>query len=286
MSPNMDIAMIYAARALPRPSLSDDILSVISKLKISFKPPFRRVAPARRREIDNWRESMMADIVRKVREKDDPDYGEIVANINKLSKTNYGRLMMDFLERLKKRDAVFRLRVTTLLFDCGIKSTFFAPIMADAYAEIVKAHPDALHDLAAQTAMFATIYNTDNITLVPSATGSDYDAAIIAWTKQKEIKRGFAVYVSELYSRGIVPEETMSAFVKQVTDDLRESAQAVKTPATEEHVDALVRFVFAVASKVPTIKDLVRLVLAIPKANTPSLNMKSRFALEDALKLR
>ena len=228
----------------------------------------------------------MADMIRKVKEKDDPDYGEILSNINKLSKTNYSRLMTDFLERLKKRDAIFRLRVTTLLFDYGIKSTFFAPIMADAYAEIVKAHPDAIQDLATQTAMFATIYNTDNITLVPSSSGADYDTAIIAWTKQKEIKRGFAVYVSELYSRGIVPEETMAAFVKQITDDLRDSAQIAKTPATEEHVDALVRFVFAVASKVPAIKDSVRSVLAIPKANTPSLNMKSRFKLEDAMKLR
>ena len=282
----MDVATIYTARGLPRPSLSDDILSTISKLKISFKPPFRRIAPARRRENDNWRENLILDMVRKVREKDDADYSEVVANINKLNKTNYSRLMTDFLERLKKRDAVFRLRVTTLLFDCGIKSNFFAPIMADAYAEIVKAYPDALQDLATQTSMFAKLYDTDNITLIPHSTDAGYDDAIIAWTKQKEMKRGFAVYVSELYSRGIVSEETMAAFVKQVSDELRESVQIPKTPASEEHVDALVRFVFAVATKVPAIKECVRIVLAIPRADAPSLNMKSRFKLEDVSKMR
>ena len=282
----MDISHIYAARALPRPSLGDDILSIIAKLKISFKPPFRRAPAAARRPRegpDNWREHALVDVVRKVREKDDEDYSEIVSNINKLSKANYSKLMTDFLDRLKKRDAMFRLRVTTLLFDVAVKSIFFAPMMADAYKDIVAAMPDALHDLVTQTSMFATLYNTDNVTLVPSSTEPGYDEAIIRWTKQKETKRGFAVYVSELYARGLVPEETMAGFLKTVFDELRDSVRSAKTEANEEHVDALVRFLFAVATKVP-IKTSAQLVLAIPKAETPSLSFKSRFKLEDAAK--
>jgi len=77
----------------------------------------------------------------------------------------------------------------------------------------------------------------------------------------------------------------MSAFVKTIVDDLKECVRHQKTPAGEEHVDALVRFVFAVAAKVPEVKDPVRQVLAIPKAETPCLNMKSRFKLDDSLKL-
>lgn len=282
----MDTTQIYAARAMPRPSLGDDILSIIAKLKISFKPPFRRAPAAARRPRegpDNWREHALVDVVRKVREKDDEDYSEIVSNINKLSKANYSKLMTDFLNRLKKRDAMFRLRVTTLLFDVAVKSIFFAPMMADAYKDIVAAMPDALHDLVTQTSMFATLYNTDNVTLVPSSTEPGYDEAIIAWTKQKETKRGFAVYVSELYARGLVPEETMSGFLKTVFDELRDSVRSAKTEANEEHVDALVRFLFAVATKVP-IKASAQSVLAIPKAETPSLSFKSRFKLEDAAK--
>jgi hypothetical protein len=284
----MNVASIYAARALPRPSLSDDIVNIIAKLKISFQVPFRRLPPGAhrpppRRENDNWRENNLADMVRKVKEKDDPDYSEIVSKINKLGKANYGVLMADFLERLKKRDDLFRFRVTTLLFDNGIKMNFFAPIMADAYAEIVKAYPDALQDLASQTSMFNKLYDTENITLIPSSSDPGYDAAIIAWTKQKETKRGFAVYVAELYTRGLVPEETMAGFVTQVMDDLRDSIRSPKTPANEEHVDALVRFIFAVTTKVP-MKTALLGVLKTPKAETPSLNMKSRFRLEDAAK--
>ena len=282
----MDISHIYSARAMPRPSLSDDILSTIAKLKISFKPPFRRAPAGARRPRegpDNWREHALVDVVRKVREKDDEDYSEIVSNINKLSKANYSKLMTDFLGRLKKRDAMFRLRVTTLLFDVAVKSIFFAPMMADAYKDIVAAMPDALHDLVTQTSMFATLYNTENVTLVPSSTEPGYDEAIIAWTKQKETKRGFAVYVSELYVRGLVPEETMAGFLKTVFDELRDSIRAPKTEANEEHVDALVRFLFAVATKVP-IRANTMAVLAIPRAEVLSLSMKSRFKLEDAAK--
>jgi hypothetical protein len=279
----MDIGAIYAARALPRPSLGDDILATISKLKISFKPPFRRANPRKRQEEENWRNSALAAAVRKVKEKDDPDYSEIVSNINKLSKSNYSKLMTDFLDRITKRDGMFRLRVTTLLFDFGVKSTFFAPIMADAYKDIAAAHPDALQDLATQTSMFDTLYDTEKIVVVPLSSEPGYDEAILSWMKQKEIKRGFAAFVAELYSRGLVPEETMAGFLTTVMDELRESIRAAKTPANEEHVDALVRFLFAVAGKVP-IRSSVQSILAIPKTETLSLNMKSRFKLEDASK--
>ena len=280
----MDIGVIYAARALPRPSLGDDILATISKLKISFKPPFRRANFKKRQEDDNWRNSALVNAVRKVKEKDDADYSEIVSNVNKLNKSNYTKLMTDLLERIAKRDAMFRLRVTTLVFDFGVKSTFFAPIMSDAYKDIAAAQSDALQDLATQTSMFDTLYDTEKIVVVPMSSDPGYDEAIIAWTKQKEMKRGFAAFVAELYSRGLVPEETMSGFLKQVFDELRESIRNPKTPANEEHVDALVRFLFAVATKVP-VRSGIQHVLMIPKTETVSLNMKSRFKLEDAAKL-
>jgi hypothetical protein len=282
----MEVSTIYAARNLPRPSLSEEILSIISKLKISFKPILRRnvrFAAKRTEEETNWRNTALTNAIRKVREKDDPDYSEIVSNINKLSKANYSKLMTDFLQRIQKRDELFRLRVTTLLFDSGVKSNFFAPIMADAYRDIINAQPDACHDLATQTAMFDTLYDTNKIVVVPLSSDPGYDEAIIEWTKQKEIKRGFAVYVAELYSRGLVAEETMVGFLKTVFDDLRESIRVPKATANEEHVDALVRFLFAVATKVAVQKP-IREILTMSRNETPSLSMKSRFKLEDAAK--
>lgn len=283
----MDIATIYAARALPRPSLSQDILSIISKLKISFRPSFlpRRGRQSRRQEPDDWRIDALKDAVRKVREKDDPDYDEINSYINKLTKQTYTKMTSEILARVQKRDAMFRLRVTTLLFDRGIRQNFYAALMADAYADIIKVFPDASGDLLAQVAKFDELYDTNKLVVVPGSDDPNYDEAIIAWTKLKETKRGFAVYVSELFERGLIPEDIMSTLMTHVFTDLRESLGAPKTATKEEHVDALVRFVFAMAPKMPDIKNAIKAILAIPKADAPCLNMKSKFKLEDALKV-
>jgi hypothetical protein len=283
----MDIATLYSLRTNPRPALSDVIRTIISKLKISFKPSFRRqvIRRAPAEEASNWRELAMLAVHRKVREKDDADYDEVNAFLNKLTKQTYDKMMVGIMEKLDKRDSMFRLRVTTLLFDRGIQQSFYAPLMADAYKDIASAYPDARQDLMVQVMMFDTLYAETNVTLVPHHTDAGYTDAIIAWTKQKEKKRTFAVYVAELFSRGLLPQEVMSAFVKTIMDELKEGIRQPKTPVTEEHVDALVRFVFAVAAKVPEVKDPVRALLAIPKSETPCLNMKSRFKLDDSLKL-
>jgi hypothetical protein len=60
--------------------------------------------------------------------------------------------------------------------------------------------------------------------------------------------------------------------------------RALKTSANEENVDGLVRFLFAVAPKID-IRDDIRVLLAIPREQTISLSMKSRFKLEDTLKV-
>lgn len=283
----MDITTLYSLRTSPRPALDDAIRTIISKLKISFKPSFRRqvIRRAPAEEASNWRELAMLAVHRKVREKDDADYDEVNAFLNKLTKQTYDKMMVAIMERLDKRDSMFRLRVTTLLFDRGIQQSFYAPLMADAYRDIASAYPDARQDLMVQVMMFDTLYADTNVTLVPHHTDAGYTDAIIAWTKQKEKKRTFAVYVAELFSRSLLPQEVMSAFVKTILDELKEGIRQPKTPVTEEHVDALVRFVFAVAGKVPEVKDPVRSLLAIPKAETPCLNMKSRFKLDDSLKL-
>jgi hypothetical protein len=281
----MEIATIYSARDLPRPSLPDEIKDIISKLKISFKAAYRRARPTRSVETEDWRNSVLLDVVRKVREKDDPDYDEINSFINKLTKQTYTKMITEILARIEKRDEMFRLRVTTLLFDRGIRQNFFASLMADAYADIIKMFPDASGDLLSQVAKFDELYDTNKLIVVPGSEDAGYDEAIIAWTKLKETKRGFAVYVSELFARGLIPDETMTALMTHVFTDLRESLTAPKTPTKEEHVDALVRFIFAMASKMPDIKNVIKAILAVPKAEAPCLNMKSRFKLEDALKV-
>lgn len=283
---SLTISSIYALRPSVKQPLPESVIEIFSKLRTSFRPIFRR--PPRREappaEPVNWRQNVLVETLRKVREKDDPDYDEINAAINKLSKPTYSKLCEMITLKLAARDAMFRLRVTTLLFDRGIRQNFYASLLADLYSDIVKLQEDARHDLETQVAMFDSLYDMSAVTIVPSSSDAGFDDALIAWTKQKETKRGFAVYTSELYSRGLIPETTMSTFVSTIVDDLRESIVQKKTPPVEEHVDHLVRFLAAVAPKVKEVKPKVAEILKLPRAETPSLSMKSRFKLEDSVK--
>ena len=71
--------------------------------------------------------------------------------------------------------------------------------------------------------------------------------------------------------------------------DLETSASQEKDASVEEQVDHLARFVFAVApnlkGSVPMFMNQIQAVLMTSRTATPCLNMKSRFKLEDALKL-
>lgn len=280
------VSSIYALRPSVKQPLPDSVIEIFSKLRTSFRPVYRR--PVRREppvEVANWRQNVLVETLRKVREKDDADYDEINAAINKLSKPTYTKLTDLIKSKIASRDPMFRLRVTTLLFDRGIRQNFYASLLADLYSDIVKAEEDARHDLATQVSMFDALYDTSAVTIVPASTDDGFEAAMIAWTKQKETKRGFAVYTAELYSRGLIPEETMAAFVKTVFDDANESMRLPKTPQGQEHVDHLVRFLAATAPKVALVKKLAADLLSVAKfTTTPCLCMKSKFKLEDVAK--
>jgi hypothetical protein len=82
----------------------------------------------------------------------------------------------------------------------------------------------------------------------------------------------------------LIEESVMMELITSVINDLKTTVRLTKTNTNEEHVDALVRFVAAVAPKV-SIKGLLEEILNLPRTETPSLNMKSRFKLQDAVKL-
>jgi hypothetical protein len=276
---------MYSIRNNEREEISDAVRNVISGLKISTRPPPMRKFVKPRAIDSNWREFNLLSVVRKVREKDDPDYDAVMGCINKLTRTSMPKMVEIVLGHLTRRDHMFRLRVTTLLFDSGIKQAFFAPLMATMYTEIIKVFPDAQEDLMTQITMFNELYDVNSIVNVPESTDSKYDEAIISWTTQKNRKRGFAEFVSELFKQKLIPQETMDKFLKTIMDELKVEIYNKSTSITEEHVDSLVRFLFAVVKTCPAVKEDISNILKTKREETPSLNMKSRFKLEDALKI-
>lgn len=297
----MDVATLYALRSAPKIPLSSVTTDAIAKMRLTAmayrpsahahhgkRPYHRRTTPSTSLP-DNWRLKALAEVHRRVKEREDPDYDVVVESVNKLSKEHFDKFVNETLAVLQKRDHVFRLRVSTLLFDRGVQQNFFAPLIASFIQVLAREHEGIREDILAQVEMFDTLYDASKVILVPSSNDPTYDDTIIAWTKQKEKKRGFAVLVGELFNVGIIPIVTIELLLRSIASDLEMSSTQTADPAVEEHVDHLARFVFAVAPNLkgvlPIFVNQIQDVLGMPRSSTPCLNMKSRFKLEDALKL-
>lgn len=299
----MDVTAVYAARALPKVPLSSACAEAISRMRrtpLAYRPTAhahgkryqhhqhaRRTTPSSSLP-DNWRQKALVETHRRMKEREDPDYDVVVESVNKLSKEHFTRFVEQTLVVLKKRDHEFRLRVSTLLFDRGVQQNFFAPLIAQFIQVLAKDILGMTDDILTQVEMFDTLYDASKVVLVPSSTDPTYDDAIIAWTKQKEKKRGYAVLVGELYKAAVVPVGVIDDLLRGIAGELETAAEQVRTDVLEEHVDHLVRFLFAVAPNVKSQPGLVNRLVALlmnPRTRTPSLTMKSRFKLEDALKI-
>ena len=92
--------------------------------------------------------------------------------------------------------------------------------------------------------------------------------------------------MGELFHHKLVPTETMHAMIRVILDDLNATARLKSSDVTTEHVDHLVRFLFAVAPHIKGefVKEFQEF-MAVPRSEVPSFNMKSRFKMEDALKI-
>lgn len=290
---------IYEARSGEKLDLPPTILDNIGKLRLKpapfkqFRQPFKPIV--RQRESsgnDNWRTNVLRDFVRRVREYDDLDYTEVFAIFNKIATATMEKLSQEVLELIKKRDENFRLRVTTLLFDKAITQNAYSAVMADCSMYLSNFIPEIKKDLISQISLFPVLYNMTETLTFPSIDQPDFNDKVILWMKQKETRRGYSKFLTNLFIRGIVPEETIIKSLIGVFEDLNEVARQPKSSQSEENTTHLVDFLFECCKVLPkdcAVKKIVHdngtLILGFPRADLPSLCMRSRFKTEDAIKM-
>jgi hypothetical protein len=119
----------------------------------------------------------------------------------------------------------------------------------------------------------------------------DYNEKVIQWMKQKDKRRGYAKFLTQLYIRDLVTDDIMKTAVEQVISEMNTMAKMPKTEQTEENTTQFVDFIFESSKLIPkesSVRSLFKTaltnILAIPRPEVPSLGMRSRFRLEDALK--
>lgn len=300
----LTIDAIYSVRFGPKLVLPLVIQNNIAKLRItpvpykpvrkftrhSYTPKNNMVAST---QSENWRETALVDLVRKVREKDDAEYSEIFSIFNKISPGNLDRLSADAIVIMQKRDEQFRLRIITLLFDRAITQLAFSTIMADCAVRINEVIPGVAEDLQIQVEMFPKLYDMNETITFPDSEDKQFDDKVIAWTKQKEKRRGYAKFMMELYSKNLIKESAVKDSLTQVAKELNETARQKVSEQTTENTTQFVEFIFEISKKVKgemkeELKTSVNEILKVSKdefkTTFPSINMKTKFKLEDALK--
>jgi len=278
---------IYALRnclKLVLPAAVEENINKLRRTAMVFKPVYKtqRIYP-RPRQVDNWREKALVEYVRKVKEREDPEYSEIFAIFNKITKSSMEKLSNDAIVFIQKRDEVFRLRVCTLLFDKAITNHMFASVMADCALYISKTIPDLIEDLNTQISMFDTLYNMNE-------TITFNDKNIIEWTKQKEKRRGYAKFVTELNNRNLITDECVQKGLEDVILELNNLLQQPKSAQAEENIHQCTVFLFETLKLIPktntSCRELLKISISeILASKPPTLIMKTKFKLEDALKL-
>jgi len=292
----MASALIYSVRFSSIVTLPDLILSNISKLRLvpaayKYARPMR-IRHIKREDNTNWREKVLVDYIRKMRETDDPDYDEIFMIFNKIAPATFELLSKQSIEILKKRDEQFRLRVTTLLFDKAIRGSAYAGIMADLAEKMNTPIPEVSEDLETHVNMFTKLYDMTETLTFPSLEQPGFNDKVIAWAKQKDIRRGYARFLTHLFSRKLITGRALQESMQHVIQDLNDTASLEKSSQTEENVTQFADFLFEIAKLLkPTAVELRGLMLtrvseflARPRSELPSLNMRSRFKLEDTVK--
>jgi hypothetical protein len=258
--------------------LPKGILDNILKLRrtaMIFRPIYKTSRNSRPKQTDNWREKLLVDIVRKVKEREDPEYSEVFSIFNKIAKSNLEKMSDQTISLIQKRDETFRLRVVTLLFDRAITNHVYANIMADCSLILSKVIPEILEDIIIQIGMFKTLYDM-NTTVVYS------DSTIIEWTKQKEKRRGYAKFVSELYIRGLLSEDLVHNGLVEVINEMKTLIDAPKTEQTDENIHQCAVFLYETAK---LLKRSIFLQEGLADLVKSKLPMKTKFKIEDALKL-
>jgi hypothetical protein len=294
---SLTVAQIYSVRfgpKLPLPGTVQDSIAALRITAAAYKP-IRHVSkyhPKRHESMDNWRMKSIVKFVSCIKDSGDKDYDNVFAMLNKVSSTTVGQLSTDAIEIMKKRDEEFRLRISTLLFNKAITESMFASVMSDFAKKLNDAYPEVREDLILQAKMFPKLYDVNTTITYPRSTEPDFEDKVVLWMKQKDKRRGYAKFLTQLFIRDMVTEEVMVSSMESVISEMKAVAKEPKSEQTDENTTQFVDFVYESSKLLPatatTLRTLVKTnlteLLATPRTELPSLGMRSRFRLEDTLK--
>jgi len=238
---------------------------------------------------DNWRREVLVELKATIWNKDDPDYEGIIGHVNKVVVSNLSEKVNAIYDILKKRqdDKMFRMRAVNLMFDRGVSMPFYAKVMADMFEKLVERFPDVRDDLQVYCSIctFNSMFDQTKTIAFPDVSDAEFEDKVCHWNKQKEIRRGFGIFATELHIRGLVSEDLIHDALVSAMSDLEENVRKPANRLLSESIDQVVTFMFEVSKLLGTENGVIvneaKKIAAIPRTESPSLGMRSRFKLED-----
>ena len=293
----MNSTMLYAFRTTTHLSIPSAVLDMISAMQMApvapvyiKKPNYKKFAQHRKPSEMEWRRDIIAELKATIRTKDDPDYEAIQGIVNKVVASNLKDRAKTISDTITKRDDAFRMRIVNYLFDRGVSMPFYAKLLADMFAQLCEAIPAVHEDLQIYCSIdtFNKMFDQTKTIVFPSLAEPGFEDKVCTWNKQKELRRGFGVFAAELHVRGLISEDLLHEAIDTVLSDFTDNIKKPKNEVVSESVDQVVTFISEMSKlfgkETTFISDRVKVLIAIPKTDTPCLGMRSRFKLEDCVR--
>lgn len=298
-------SMMYSLRTTNLLDVPPPAIDVISSMQLAPVPQvyykktaFKKHTSTHVDHTASWRTDVVVSMKRMEFKHDDPDYVTVNGIINKVSTTNISTSVEKITEIVKTRKTdEFRLRVVTLLFNRGVSMPFYSKLIANVFELMHVQVPEIREDLCYSCSLdtFSKMFEQSDTVTCPALDDLDYDEKLCKWVKSREIRRGFGMFVTELHVRGLVDEDVIVGAIKYATEELTETVRKHSDKMLSETVDQLVTLLFETCKIIvtrfgkehPIVKILVdysKQLCSIPKTDTPSMGMRSRFKLEDIQK--
>jgi hypothetical protein len=279
---------------LKLPTVVQDVISSMHLTPVAptfiRKPNFKKFKKNADTD-DDWRRELLIDLKATIRNKDDPDYETIIGIVNRIVASNVIEKATSILEIISKRsqDEKFRMRAVNLIFDRGVTAPFYSKVMADLLEKLTDINPLIRDDLQIYCSMdtFNKLFDDAAVIVFPESNDPDFDDKVCQWTKQKERRRGFGIFITELYLRSLVPESLINEALSSVIQDLENNIKKPSNKILLESIDQIITFMSEILklTDVPIVRTTAQAILATPKAECFNLGMRSRFRLEDCIRV-
>lgn len=297
---------IYALRTTNLLPVPPNVLDIIMSMQLApvaqvyhKKTTFKKAPHAACDRASTWRSDVMISMKKLEFKHDDPDYNTIVGITNKVSAASLSSSANSIIDIMKlHKDDEFRLRIVTLMFDRGVSMPFYAKLMANMFELIYAKIPEIREDLQFSCSLesFHRMFEHADTVTCPDFEDPEYDEKLCKWAKKREIRRGFGMFATELHVRGLIDEEVIVGAIKVASDELEDIVRKHSDKLLSETVDQLVTLLYDTCKILitqfgkehPTVKMIVdhsKRICAIPRSETQCMGMRSRFKLEDILKL-